>query len=91
MNSFSDKVLVDEGMEMMTAGTDTTSDSTTLGMVHVLDNPQIYARLRAEITEAWPLDDQPPAHETLEKLPYLVRNLVTRKTFDLNPPKERCH
>ncbi|KIP10238.1 hypothetical protein PHLGIDRAFT_115687 [Phlebiopsis gigantea 11061_1 CR5-6] len=65
-------ILVDEAVSFITAGTDTTSDALTFGVVHILDNPAVYARLRQEVTDAWPQVDQPPALETLERLPYLT-------------------
>jgi cytochrome P450 len=41
-------------------------------MYHVLHNPAILQRLRAELRAAWPTLENAPRYETLEKLPYLV-------------------
>jgi hypothetical protein len=40
---------------------------------HVLHNPQVQQRLEAELREAWPILEEIPRFEVLEKLPYLVR------------------
>ena len=40
---------------------------------YVLQNPQIRQRLEAELREAWPILEEIPRYEVLEKLPYLVR------------------
>jgi hypothetical protein len=39
----------------------------------VLQNPQVRQRLEAELREAWPVLEEIPRYEVLEKLPYLVR------------------
>lgn len=40
---------------------------------HLLQNPLARKRLDAELREAWPVLDEVPPYEILEKLPYLVR------------------
>lgn len=40
---------------------------------YVLQNPHIRQRLEAELREAWPVLEEVPRYEVLEKLPYLVR------------------
>ena len=43
------------------------------GVYHLLRNPEVKQRLVDELHTAWPaLDDQAPAYEDLEKLPYLA-------------------
>ena len=39
---------------------------------YVLQNPQVRQRLEAELREAWPVLEEIPRYEVLEKLPYLV-------------------
>jgi hypothetical protein len=41
---------------------------------HLLQNPPARRRLEAELREAWPVLDEVPSYEVLEKLPYLVRD-----------------
>ncbi|EKM57594.1 uncharacterized protein PHACADRAFT_206486 [Phanerochaete carnosa HHB-10118-sp] len=43
----------------------------TVGTLHVLDDPQMYAKLMKELLEAWPRLDDRLRYETLENLPYL--------------------
>lgn len=70
---FSEQAFLDEGWLFLFAGTDTSSDSVTVGTLMVLGDPLVYARLNKELLEAWPkLEDKPP-YEVLESLPYLVR------------------
>jgi len=40
---------------------------------YVLQHPQVRQRLEAELREAWPVLEEIPRYEVLEKLPYLVR------------------
>jgi hypothetical protein len=40
---------------------------------YVLQNGQVRQRLEAELREAWPVLEEIPRYEVLEKLPYLVR------------------
>lgn len=67
--------LRDEAYLLTFAGTDTASNTMTVGIVHVLANAQIYKRLKQELREAWPDLNACPRYEALEKLPYLVRIL----------------
>ncbi|KAI0791420.1 cytochrome P450 [Abortiporus biennis] len=64
--------LFEEAWLLIFAGTDTTGNALTVGMVNVIDNPQIYGKLRAELEKAWPsLSGGAPKYEELEKLDYL--------------------
>lgn len=64
--------LRDEALLFVNAGTDTISDALSVGTLNVLGNPDIYTRLRAELTQAWPNLEDKPRYEVLENLPYLV-------------------
>lgn len=64
--------LRDEALLLVFAGTDTSSNTLTLGAVHILSKPAIYKRLQTELREAWPRLDVKPRYEALESLPYLV-------------------
>lgn len=74
----SDLSLRDEAVLFVNAGTDTASDALTLGTLHVVHNSHIYERLRQELDVAWPNLHDMPRYEELERLPYLVCNLVAR-------------
>lgn len=64
--------LRDEALLMVFAGTDTSSNTLTLGTIHVLHNPDIHSRLKTELLTAWPELMNRPRYEVLEGLPYLV-------------------
>ncbi|PSR71633.1 hypothetical protein PHLCEN_2v12486 [Hermanssonia centrifuga] len=63
--------LIDEATLLVFAGTDTASNTLTLGTVHVVHNRDIYAKLKQELLEIWPTLEDRPTYEELEKLPYL--------------------
>ncbi|EKM54139.1 uncharacterized protein PHACADRAFT_145790 [Phanerochaete carnosa HHB-10118-sp] len=68
----SDKSLRDEAVLFVNAGTDTASNTIIAGVLNILANPEILARLQQELVEAWPNLDNVPRFEQLEKLPYLT-------------------
>ena len=51
---------------------------------HLLQTPLARRRLEDELREAWPVLDEVPPYEVLEKLPYLVRTVVHPKYLSLN-------
>ena len=54
------------------AGFGNTAYTLDVGHFHICANPEIYARLKKELQEAWPDEDSPPPSvAALEKLPYL--------------------
>lgn len=77
----SEMVLRDEAMLFITAGVDTVSDALTVGTLNVLYNPAIHKRLQQELLEAWPIIDQPPRYEDLERISYLVRQQLALLYF----------
>jgi hypothetical protein len=42
------------------------------GVYHILRNPEVKQRLVDEVRTAWPVLDQAPSYEVLEKLPYMA-------------------
>ncbi|KAI9458860.1 putative P450 monooxygenase [Lactarius psammicola] len=64
--------LLDEAGILLGAGADTTGVALTTIAHHVLHNPAILQRLRAELRAAWPVLENVPRYEILEKLPYLT-------------------
>lgn len=64
--------LLEEAVALVIEGTDTTGATLTIGTYQILRNPKVYAKIKAEILEAWPKLDQRPKASELEKLPYLV-------------------
>ncbi|PKS08510.1 hypothetical protein jhhlp_004895 [Lomentospora prolificans] len=64
--------LAGEALSFSTAAADTTGNAMEMAIYHVVTNPDIYERLRAELVEAFPDADQELSYATLEKLPYLT-------------------
>ncbi|KAE9406815.1 cytochrome P450 [Gymnopus androsaceus JB14] len=63
--------LIDEGINIRFAGTDTIANACLVGVKYLLAHKDILARLVAELDEAWPADGEISCEE-LEKLPYLT-------------------
>lgn len=63
--------LNDEAVGLVGAGTETTSWSLTIGTFHIIDNPKVLQKLKAELAEAMPDPNQILPWTELEKLPYL--------------------
>jgi cytochrome P450 len=62
----------DEATTFFGAAADTTGSAMTVGTFHVVSNPEIYARLRKELEDAFPDPDTRLDYLKLEPLPYLV-------------------
>jgi cytochrome P450 len=67
--------LYEEAQTMLFAGGVTVGDTLMTGHFHVLDQPSLYQRLRAEVRTAWPTIDSPPTLEALEALPVLTATI----------------
>ena len=67
--------LAEEGFALILAGADTSTQALIHISYHVLDNPVILGRLRAELRAAIPDPDSPLKWQELEKLSFLVRLL----------------
>ena len=61
-----------EAGAVINAGSDSTSISATTITYHVLHNPEVQQRLIKELRVAWPVLEEVPCYEVLEKLPYLA-------------------
>ncbi|ESZ99168.1 hypothetical protein SBOR_0452 [Sclerotinia borealis F-4128] len=67
-----EKRLHEEAQVIVGAGVETTKWTLTVAMFHLLDKPELLAKLRAEILTVFPDLLSPPSLSTLEKLPYLT-------------------
>jgi cytochrome P450 len=76
--------LLDEAGILLGAGSDSTGVTLMVTAHYVLQNPQVRQRLEAELREAWPVLEEIPRYEVLEKLPYLVR--FSRFPMGKGPP-----
>lgn len=61
-----------EAAALLGAGSDSTAITATTTLYHVLHNPEIQQRLVKELRTAWPVLEEVPRYEVLEKLPYLT-------------------
>lgn len=64
--------LYEEALSLFFGGAESSGNTTMLGSYHILQNPEIEKRLKEELREAWPVLDEMPKLEELEKLPYLT-------------------
>lgn len=64
--------LLDEGLYMRFAGSDTVGNVCTVALYYILTNPHVHQTLLGELMEIWPDKDLLVGYEKLEKLPYLV-------------------
>jgi hypothetical protein len=64
---------MDEAGILLGAGSDTIGVTLMVASHFVLQDPHVRQRLEAELREAWPVLEEIPPLEVLEKLPYLVR------------------
>lgn len=71
--------LNDEAVGLVGAGTETTAHTLTIGTFHILDNPDVHARLRVELEAAMPDPGAMATWAELERLPYL--NAVVKEVL----------
>ncbi|KAK7443454.1 hypothetical protein VKT23_015627 [Stygiomarasmius scandens] len=64
--------LIDEGIFLRFAGSDTTSNACAIGTRCILADPRVLGKLTRELDEAWPDRNVPLKFELLERLPYLT-------------------
>lgn len=84
--------LQQEAAGLIGAGIGTTTSSLTLASFHILDNPEIFRRLRQELEEVFPDLTKPPILTQLERLPYLTA-VIQEGTFPCIPffPSQTQH
>ncbi|KAF8075198.1 cytochrome P450 [Lyophyllum atratum] len=64
--------LLDEGLYMRFAGSDTVGNVCTVGTYYILTNLWVYSTLVKELQDAWPDMSSRIGYEALEKLPFLT-------------------
>ena len=64
--------LIQEAATLLSAGSDSPSIAATTVAYHVLHNREVQQRLVNELHTAWPVLEEVPRYEVLEKLPYLA-------------------
>ncbi|KXN91119.1 Trichodiene oxygenase [Leucoagaricus sp. SymC.cos] len=70
--SLSREYLLDEGLYMRFAGSDTVGNTCTVALYYILTNLHVHDRLLGELMEIWPDKGLGIGYEKLEKLPYLT-------------------
>ncbi|KAI0277336.1 cytochrome P450 [Russula aff. rugulosa BPL654] len=70
-----------EARVLFTAGSHTVGTTLMTGVYHILRNPEVQERLVDEVRTAWPVLDQAPSYEVLEKLPYLASTAIIKETL----------
>ena len=68
--------LVDEGVIIVGAGTDTTANTLEVTTFYILNTPQALQNLVKELDEAIPNPSNPPSWQKLEQLPYLRATIL---------------
>ncbi|KAI9805289.1 MAG: hypothetical protein M1833_005742 [Piccolia ochrophora] len=68
----SSRSLRDEAQALVFAGTDTVGNTLMIGVFQVLAHPEVYQKLKTELSAAWPSLDEAPSWTELEQLPYLT-------------------
>ncbi|KAG6811305.1 hypothetical protein H0H92_008062 [Tricholoma furcatifolium] len=64
--------LLEEGLYLRFAGSDTVGNICTVGAYYILTNPRVHTMLTEELCSVWPDADASVGYEVLEKLPVLV-------------------
>ncbi|KAI0277356.1 putative cytochrome P450 [Russula aff. rugulosa BPL654] len=68
--------LCHDAQTLFAAGSHTTGTTLMTGTFYVLRNPEAQQRLVDELHTVWPVLDQAPSYEQLEKLPFLVNAFI---------------
>jgi cytochrome P450 len=75
-----------EGASIVSAGIETTRWVLSVATFHVLDQPEISAKLKKEVHSIWPDNDTSPSLSDLEKLPYLSAVIQEGKFLPIRSP-----
>ena len=67
--------LHDEGMTLIFAGSNAVADTLFMGHWNILNQPELFARLKSEMLTVWPNTDVPPSLRDLETLPLLTATI----------------
>ena len=70
-----------EGRVLFAAGSHTVGTTLMTGIYYLLRSPEVKQRLVDEVRTAWPVLEQAPRHEVLEKLLFLVTVFVIDLEF----------
>jgi len=68
--------ICDDARSLFGAGSHTAGTTLMTGAYYILRNPGIKQRLVDEVRTVWPVLDQAPSYEDLEKLPFLASSFI---------------
>ncbi|KFA69253.1 hypothetical protein S40285_07421 [Stachybotrys chlorohalonatus IBT 40285] len=90
-SEFSDDYLIDQSMDFMVAGQETTATAVALTLYSLSEHPEVQSRLREEVraTLPSPSSNAPVDATLLESMPYLVA--VCNEVLRLYSPVVYCH
>lgn len=74
--------LYEEGQALMFGGTDTVGNALMVGTHYLLQQPETLEKLRIELHKVWPIIEDEPSLQDLEKLPYL--NSVIKESLRMS-------
>ncbi|KAI8895327.1 cytochrome P450 [Globomyces pollinis-pini] len=82
-NGLDDEVLVDQVINFIIAGRDTTAQALSWTFYHLAKNPRVVQRLQQEISEIVPASGANPTYDEVKKMKYA--NAVFKEALRLNP------
>lgn len=71
-----------EGVDLLVAGSETTAASASTAVLQILQHPDVHKKLVDSLDAAIPSADHMPPLLELEKIDYLVRILISYRSFD---------
>ena len=80
-----------EGLVLFAAGSHTVGTTLMTCVYYLLRNPEAKQRLVDEVRTVWPVLDEIPRHEDLEKLPFLASVFIFNHEFCSNDGIDCCH
>ena len=80
-----------EGQVLFAAGSHTVGTALMSGFYHILRNPEVKQRLVDEVRAAWPVLDEAPLYEDLEKLPFLASVFIVNLEIYSKGGIDCCH
>jgi len=83
--------LCHEARVLFSAGSHTIGTTLMTGVYYLLRSPEARQRLVDEVRTAWPVFDQAPSHEELEKLPFLASVFICQTRACSKDRTDCCH
>ncbi|KIN07937.1 hypothetical protein OIDMADRAFT_99899 [Oidiodendron maius Zn] len=81
--ALNERRMLHEAQSLLFGASDTVSNQMMLGVWHLLENPDYVRKLKEELYAAWPVLEDSPSFEELEKLPFLTA--VVKESLRIGP------